>query len=66
MGIHYCSVENKHTGQVYLQNTTHKTRSNAYFSRRDYFLKTAKVFGDDIEPVKQFYYKNGYHQYLIN
>lgn len=66
MGIHYCSLENKHTGQVYLQNTSHKTPSNAYFSRRDYFLKTAKVFGEDVEPVRHFFDKNGYHQYLIN
>jgi len=66
LGIHYCSVENKHTGQVYLQNTLHKPPQNAYFSRRDYFLKTAKVFGKDIEAVKRFFDKNGYHQYMIN
>lgn len=66
LGIHYCSVENKHTGQVYLQNTSYKPPQNAYFSRRDYFLKTAKVFGEDIEAVKRFFDKNGYHQYGIN
>ncbi|MGB9521160.1 MAG: radical SAM protein [Anaerolineales bacterium] len=66
MGIHYCSVENKHTGQVYLQNTSYKMPPNGFFSRRDFFIKTAKVFGEDIESVRRFFDKNGYHQYTLN
>ncbi len=66
LGVHYCSLENKHTGQVYQQNTGHKLPANAYFSRRDYFLKTAKVFGDDIEPVKKFFDKKGDRTFTIN
>jgi len=36
------------------------------FSQRDYFLKTAKVFGEDIPTVKQAFDKSGYHDYIIN
>lgn len=46
MGVHYCSLENKFTGQLYQQNIgfTHPLYE---FSPRDYFLKTAKVFYSD-------------------
>ena len=45
LGVHYCSLENKHTGQVYQQNSHHSCDALTVFSMRDYFLKTAKVFG---------------------
>ena len=48
LGVHYCSLENKHTGQVYQQNMAHPGDLNTLcFSQRDYFLKSAKVFGPD-------------------
>ncbi len=61
MGVHYCSLENKHTGQIYRQNTQHPGLPNLYFSQRDYFLKSAKVFGDTIPPVQRALEKAGYH-----
>lgn len=66
LGVHYCSVENKHTGQVYQQNTSTPIPKIAYFSPRDYFLKTAKVFGEHVEPVRQFFENKGYKAYSIN
>ena len=52
LGAHYCSMENKHTGQVFQQNTPYAT---AYplrqMSPRDHFLKSAKVFGADRAPA---------------
>jgi hypothetical protein len=53
MGIHYCSLENKHTGQVHQANQGNAYQGLIYYSEKDYFLKTAKVFGEDIPAVKQ-------------
>lgn len=52
MHVHYCSLENKQTGQIYRQNKDYKTMPNAMiFSQEDYFLVTTKVFDKDIEKV---------------
>ncbi len=60
LGVHYCSLENKHTGQIYRQNSQQTRLPNLYFSQRDYFLKSAKVFGEAIAPVRQVLEKAGY------
>jgi len=51
LGVHYCSLENKHTGQIYQQNYNQPLPKTSWFSKKDYFLKSAKVFGDDIQEV---------------
>jgi pyruvate formate-lyase activating enzyme-like uncharacterized protein len=66
LGIHYCSLENKQTGQIYQQNIAHPTSKIKYFSRRDYFLKSAKVFGDDTIAVKRFFDRKGVNDYEVN
>lgn len=60
LGVHYCSLDNKLTGQIYQQNKPFRTdavfaASHAWLSldERDYFLKCAKVFGDDVEAVHE-------------
>ena len=53
LGVHYCSLENKHTGQIYQQNTQQPASPPLTFSPRDYFLRSAKVFGRDISPVRR-------------
>jgi pyruvate formate-lyase activating enzyme-like uncharacterized protein len=53
MGVHYCSLENKHSGQIYQQNRAVPVPTPAVVSNKDYFLKTAKVFGDDVAVVKE-------------
>jgi pyruvate formate-lyase activating enzyme-like uncharacterized protein len=53
MGVHYCSVENKHTGQIYQQNARQRLAPAYSFSERDYFWKTAKVFGPDIRKARK-------------
>ncbi len=53
MGVHYCSLENKHTGQVYQQNRAGARSTITCASGKDFFLKTAKVFGKDIPQVKE-------------
>ncbi len=66
LGVHYCSLENKHTGQMYQQNRGHNLPRRVYFSQRDYFLKTAKVFGEDIPAVQKAFDKSGYRDYVIS
>ena len=41
MGVHYCSLENKHTGQVYKQNAFAQTQPTTYFSQRDFMTAAA-------------------------
>jgi pyruvate formate-lyase activating enzyme-like uncharacterized protein len=66
LGVHYCSLENKHTGQIYQQNEGSLVPETAHFSQRDYFLKTAMVFGEDIAPVKATFDARGYSGYRMN
>jgi pyruvate formate-lyase activating enzyme-like uncharacterized protein len=53
MGVHYCSLENKHSAQVYLQDFGQVIPETACFSYKDFFIKSAKAFGRDIPKVKQ-------------
>jgi len=53
LGVHYCSLENKHTGQIYQQNTQAPAPAPLSFSPRDYFLRSAKVFGSDIARTRR-------------
>ncbi|HZJ84237.1 MAG TPA: radical SAM protein [Syntrophomonadaceae bacterium] len=66
MGVHYCSLENKHTGQIYQQNFGHKVGKFMVFSHRDYFYKTAKVFGEDVAEVLHIFKGKGYKAYRLN
>ena len=66
IGVHYCSLENKHTGQIYQQNKSEPLPKQAAFSHKDFFIKTAKVFGQDIAPVLQAFKKIGYRDYIQN
>lgn len=52
LGVHYCSLENKLSGQIYQQNhAAQEDYAYCSFSERDYFLKSAKVYGEDAEKV---------------
>lgn len=53
LGVHYCSLENKHTGQLYQQNRGQRIPDTHFFSQKDYLLKSAKVFGADVMPVRR-------------
>lgn len=60
IGVHYCSLENKHTSQVFRQNCRGGVPAIGTVSARDFFIKTAKVFGHDRAPVKTVLERNGY------
>jgi len=60
LGVHYCSLENKYSSQVYLQNIGYKDAfKSCDFSKRDYFLKSAKAFGIDANRIERFLSKRG-------
>ncbi|MEQ6378271.1 radical SAM protein [Bacillaceae bacterium S4-13-56] len=52
LGVHYCSLVNKYTGQIYQQNVNETLDSTYLFSNRDYYFKTAKGFGKDRDRIK--------------
>ena len=61
LGVHYCSSDNKNTGQIYQQNIAflqipqiQDAHPWLSLDREDWFIKCAKVFGDDVVPVKAF------------
>lgn len=66
LGAQYCSLENKHTAQIYQQNEYQRVSKALYFSSKDYFFKSAKVFSDDIAQVLNVFKKNHYSDYQIN
>lgn len=53
IGGHYCSLENKHTGQIFMQHWGQDVPATAAVSERDFFYKSAKVFGDDQTRVRK-------------
>jgi pyruvate formate-lyase activating enzyme-like uncharacterized protein len=63
LGVHYCSLENKHSGQIYQQNSKGSLPKRMFVSQKDYFIKSAKVFGEDVVPVKETFDKSGYRDY---
>lgn len=66
MGVHYCTLENKHTGQLHQQNSKARLPGLYHFSQKDYFIKSAKVFGDDIPAVLDCFKKEHFDQYQLN
>lgn len=66
LGVHYCSLENKFTGQNFQQNAGYKLPPTKVFSHKDFMLKSAKVFGADIEPVQRTLEKKNYRNYEID
>lgn len=66
MGVHYCSLENKHTGQIYQQNFGHKMEKFMVFSHKDFFYKTAKVFGEDVDKVLKIFRRKDHTAYRMN
>lgn len=59
LGVQYCSLDNKHTGQVHQQNMPFLVdqafaAAHAWLApdETDRFLKCAKAFGQDAEPLR--------------
>ncbi|MEI3376487.1 MAG: radical SAM protein [Coriobacteriales bacterium] len=51
-GMHYCSLDNKHRSEMRQMNEIGRDMHPCFaFDESDFFLKSAKVFGKDIEPA---------------
>ena len=56
LNVHYCSLENKHFGQVYMQNLGAAAQDRSFvMSEKDFYLKTVKVFGKDISRAERIF-----------
>jgi pyruvate formate-lyase activating enzyme-like uncharacterized protein len=66
MGVHYCSLENKFTAQIFEQNTNKPVPSYVQLSPDGYYFKSAKVFGDDIPEVFRLFERKGNHDFQYN
>lgn len=61
IGVHYCSLENKFTGQIWARNKGYDI-PHTCFSPKDFFLKTAKLFGSDIKKAGKILGRGEYGQ----
>lgn len=66
LGVHYCSLENKHSGQIFRQNSTASLPATACFSARDFFIRSAKVFGRDALRSRRRFDALGYRGYAVD
>ncbi len=66
MGIHYCSLENKLTAQVYNHNMGVKLSGTEYFSEKDFFIKSVRGYGKDIDIIKEKLDNNNVSHYIYN
>lgn len=65
LGLHYCSLENKHRAQVRNVNEPHAGADPRYaFDYGDFFLKAGVVFGPDRAPVRAALRKAGCADFL--
>ncbi|MCD8554744.1 radical SAM protein [Seleniivibrio sp.] len=53
IGVHYCSLENKLTSQIYSQNAGTKISTYEMFDEDDFFIKSAKAWGEDACVIKR-------------
>ena len=54
MGVHYCSLENKLTGQMYQQNAPFKQAfPPREYTQRGHFLACARIFGPDAAAARR-------------
>lgn len=58
MGLHYCSLENKLTSQLYHVNFNVGKNDIEYFSKNDFFIKIAKGYNEDINIIKKVLQEN--------
>lgn len=64
-GMHYCSLENKHRSEIRQKNErAAHVHPCVEFDEHDFFLKTAKVFGEDREPSRRALEAAGCHDFM--
>lgn len=54
LGLHYCSLENKHRSEIRIKNERIASSFPMMrFDEEDFFLKAGKAFGADVKPVRK-------------
>ncbi|MBQ3106111.1 MAG: radical SAM protein, partial [Eggerthellaceae bacterium] len=55
LGVHYCSLENKHRSQIQRQNQMIQLEHPCFeMDSSDFFYKTVKAFDSDVKPILDF------------
>ena len=66
-GMHYCSLDNKHRSEMRQRNEPARSIHPVFsFDEGDFFIKCAKVFGDDVEPTIEALLKAGKTTFMQN
>ena len=66
-GMHYCSLDNKHRSEMRIRNERGRNMHPVFrFDESDFFLKCAKVFGDDVKPTIEGLLRAGKTTFLHN
>ena len=66
-GMHYCSLDNKHRSEMRLRNERGRKIHPVFkFDEGDFFLKCAKVFGDDVALTVEMLQRAGKTDFLHN
>lgn len=66
MGVHYCSLENKLTAQVWQHNHRFNKTPLEFFSENDFFVKKAKAYSGDARKVKAALDEKGVANYTYD
>jgi len=64
MSVHYCSLENKLTSQIYSQNSSIKLMPYEVRSDKDHFIKTVKVYGSNATKALKYFEKMNCSDYI--
>lgn len=64
IGVHYCSLENKLSSQVYQQNSGVKPTPTELHSPNDHYFKSLRFFGDISEKVRGILEENQVLRFL--
>ena len=66
-GMHYCSLDNKHRSEMRLRNERAANMTPILsFDEGDFFLKCAKVYGDDRSPARTALESAGCTDFMAN
>jgi len=66
LGVHYCSLENKLLSQIYFQNRSSELLPHEYMSVNDFFIKTAKVYDQEVSRAKKILGEHKHNDYIEN
>lgn len=66
IGVHYCSLENKLTSQIYFQNAGTKLSTYEMFDEDDFFIKSVKAWGEDALLIREALDRKGVLYYFFD